>query len=73
MEGKTKEVGKIVSKYEEVFEGTVKYFEGKADFVQVIKLKASVKTTISGSIEYMACNDEQCLPPATVPFTISLN
>jgi thiol:disulfide interchange protein DsbD len=72
MEGKTKEVGKIVSKYEEVFDVRVKYFEGKADFVQVVRLKASVKTNISGNIEFMACNDEQCLPPKTAQFSIPI-
>ena len=50
IDGKTKEFGKVVSKYEEVFDVTVKYFEGKAHFVQVIKLKANAKTNISGSV-----------------------
>lgn len=72
VDGKTKEVGKIISKYEDVFEVTVKYFEGKADFVQIVKLKANAKTNISGSIEYMACNDEQCTPPQKVNFNIAL-
>lgn len=72
IEGKTKEVGKIKSKYEEVFELTVKYFEGKADFVQTVKLKANVKTNISGSIDFMACNEEQCTPPKTVQFSVKL-
>lgn len=72
IEGKTKEVGKIVSKYEDVFEVTVKYFEGQADFVQVVKLKANAKTNISGRIEYMACNNEQCLPPKKVSFNVAI-
>jgi hypothetical protein len=72
IEGKTKEVGKVISKYEEVFGVTVKYFEGKAEFVQMIKLKSNVKTNISGSIEFMACNNEQCLPPKTVQFSVAL-
>lgn len=72
IEGKTKEVGKIVSKYEEMFEVTVKYFEGKVDFVQIVKLKVDVKTNMSGSVEFMACNNEQCLPPKTVLFNVAL-
>lgn len=72
LDGKVKEVGRIVSKYEEVFEVTVKYFEGKADFVQVVKLKSTVKTNLTGSVEFMACNEEQCLPPQTVQFNIPL-
>lgn len=72
LEGKTKETGKIVSKYEEVFDITVKYFEGKIDFVQVVRLKAGMKTAVSGTVTFMACNDEQCLPPVTLPFSIKL-
>lgn len=72
IEGEMKEVGKVVSKYEEVFGVSVKYFESKADFMQAVKLKANVKTNISGSIEFMACNNEQCLPPKTVQFSVAL-
>lgn len=72
IDGKTKEVGKVVSKYEDVFGVTVKYFEGKVDFVQTVKLKSNAKTNISGSIEFMACNNEQCLPPKKVQFSVLL-
>ena len=72
IEGKTKEIGKIISKYEEVFEITVKYFEGSVDFVQLVKLKNKIKTNISGTIEFMACNNEQCASPKTVPFIVKL-
>lgn len=72
LEGKVKEIGKVVSKYEEVFDVTVKYFEGKADFVQTVSLKGNFKTNITGSVEFMACNEEQCLPPQTVAFNIAL-
>ena len=73
LEGKLKESGKVVKKYEEVFDMEVKYFDGNVVFTQKLKLKSSIKTTIGGIIEFMACNDEQCLPPAEVPFTIILN
>ncbi|MES2329674.1 MAG: hypothetical protein V4539_08735 [Bacteroidota bacterium] len=73
LEGKVKETGKLVSKYEEVFEATVKYFEGKVDFVQVIKIKGEGKTNLSGAIQFMACNNEQCLTPQTVNFNIPIH
>lgn len=71
--GSIKEDGKMVKKYEEVFGIDVKYFSNKVSFVQVIKLKSNVKTAVSGTIEYMVCTDEKCLPPATVPFTVMIN
>ena len=72
IQGKAKEVGKLLQKHEEVFGVDVKYFNEKVNFVQVIKLKGSVKTNISGSVTFMACTDEQCLPPQDVPFSIKL-
>jgi hypothetical protein len=72
LNGKIKEVGTLIEKYEEVFEMKVKYYEGKVDFVQVVKLKGNGKTNLNGKIEYMVCTDEQCLPPLTQTFTIAL-
>lgn len=72
LEGKAKEVGKVIKKYEDVFGIDVLYFDGKAQFVQIVKVKGKAKPTISGTISYMACTDQECLPPADVPFSIAL-
>jgi thiol:disulfide interchange protein DsbD len=42
------------------------------DFKQAIILKAASKTKLSGTIEYMVCNDEKCLPPVTIPFEVTI-
>ena len=73
LDGKTKETGTLITKYEDVFGVNVKYFDGQVTFVQRVKLKSKVKTNISGKIQFMACNDEMCLPPAEIPFTVQLN
>src|ERR1700676_1678704 len=73
LDGDMKENGKMIIKHEDVFGVDVKYFEGKVDFVQLIKLKGKAKTNFSGSVEFMVCNDEQCLPPTTRKFTVVLN
>ncbi len=73
IQGETKEVGKMVQKHEEVFDLDVKYFDGNVEFVQTVILKSKVKTNISGTVEFMVCNDRQCLPPKTIPFTVGLN
>jgi hypothetical protein len=72
LRGPVKEEGKLKEKFEEVFDLQVKYYDGQVDFVQLIKLNKKVKTSVSGSVEYMVCNDTQCLPPVTIPFTIAL-
>ena len=40
---------------------------------QVIKLKGKVKTTLNGFVEFMSCNDHECLPPSKEKFTIAIN
>lgn len=71
--GNVKEVGALHKKHEEVFGVDVKYFDDGVDFVQVVKLKNNIKTNVNGRIEYMSCDDQQCLPPKTVKFDIVLN
>ncbi len=73
LDGVVKENGKLVVKHEEVFGVDVKYFEGSVDFVQRVKLKGSAKTNFSGTVEFMVCNEQQCLPPSTQKFSIALN
>ena len=73
LDGKVKENGKLFKKHEDVFGVDVKYFNGKVDFVQLVKVKGNAKTNFSGAVEFMVCNDQQCLPPATEKFSIPLN
>jgi thiol:disulfide interchange protein DsbD len=70
--GAVKENGKLESEYSKDFEATVKYYSNKVEFIQNVKVKGTAKTNISGTIEYMVCNDERCLPPATKTFDIKL-
>ncbi|MDD2792993.1 MAG: protein-disulfide reductase DsbD family protein [Sediminibacterium sp.] len=72
-EGAFVEQGKLEDKYEEVFEVHIKYFNGNAVFTKKIQLKTNVKTVITGTVEYMACDDQQCLPPMKIPFSVQLN
>ena len=60
LDGKTKEVGKLEKHYEPLFGVDVKQFSEKVDFVQTIKLKAPVKTSVNVAVEFMVCNDKQC-------------
>jgi len=71
-DGKLKEVGKLETHFEEVFDIDTKYFNNKVEFVQVVNLKGNAKTNIAGTVEFMACNDKECLPPRSVPFSIAL-
>lgn len=66
--GKTIEP-KPITKFEKSFEMNVSYFEKSAIFQQKIKLIAK-NPTVKGSLEFMVCDDQQCLPPETVEFSI---
>lgn len=71
-EGRVKEVGVLKSNFEELFGVTVKYYENKVDFIQVVKTKGNIKTNIAGSFTYMVCNDRECMPPTTKKFSVTL-
>lgn len=66
--GKTNEPEGITL-FEPMFKMEVKYFENKAVFTQKIKIKSD-DAVFKGDLEFMACDDEKCLPPEIVDFQI---
>ncbi|HWJ30617.1 MAG TPA: protein-disulfide reductase DsbD domain-containing protein [Flavisolibacter sp.] len=72
LDGPAKEVGKMEQRHEELFGVDVKQFSNKVDFIQIVKLKGKAKTSLNGSVEFMTCNDHECLPPKTQKFSIAL-
>ncbi len=61
---------KAITKDEKVFNMIVAYFEKSVIFQQKIKLKSTQSFSVKGKVEYMVCNDSQCLPPTEVEFDI---
>lgn len=72
LQGKPKEEGDMDIEHSEVFGIDVYSYKDSVDFIQTVKLKGKVKTSLSGSVEFMACTDQQCLSPQKVPFTLKL-
>ena len=70
--GKVTEKGKMETHFEKLFGVDVKQYADKVVFVQTVKVKASAKTSLTGEVEFMLCNDHECLPPRTVKFTVPL-
>ena len=70
--GATKEAGKVKQVYDELFKTNVRYIGETATYTQTIKVRAGVKTNISGSVEYRVCDDRQCLPPSKKTFDLKL-
>lgn len=73
LNGKIKEVGKLEKFVDKELDLSANQYSNKVDFVQVVNLKAKVKTNFSGSVEYQTCDDKKCLPPKTVNFNIALD
>ncbi len=58
--GNTKEEkGHII--YDKTFEMKIKYFDTKAIFKQRVKVKNSNDIRVLGEIEFMTCNDSNCI------------
>ncbi len=70
--GAAEETGsKVIDGHDVVFDMPVKKFKGSATFTQRIQV-SDPATPITGHFEYMTCDDEMCLPPATVYYILGL-
>lgn len=72
LSGAVKEVGKLEQHFEPLFGVDVKQYSNQVDFVQTVTIKRGVKTAVKGSVEYMVCNDHECLPPVSNSFSIAV-
>jgi hypothetical protein len=70
LNGTTQEPKPIV-RNEPAFDMKVAFFEKSVIFQQKITLSKQ-QTTVKGNVEFMVCNDEKCLPPATQEFSIPI-
>ncbi len=70
--GKVKEVPKAKVVQDEIFGMEVAWFEKKASFKQEIKIKSNKDFKIKGVLEFMVCDDKQCLPPEEVEFSFDV-
>ncbi|MFD2943451.1 protein-disulfide reductase DsbD family protein [Flavobacterium notoginsengisoli] len=50
---------------DKIFDMKIKYFEDKALFTQKIKLISEGLSNIEGEVEFMVCDDSNCLPPTS--------
>ncbi len=58
--------------FDKTFGFDIKYFENTATFKQRIRLLTNEKVDVIGEIEYMVCDDKQCLPPTFKEINFSL-
>lgn len=72
LDGKIKEVGEVEKFHDKTLDVSANQYSGTVDFVQVVKLKASARTNLTGKLTFQTCDDKKCLPPKTVNFTVPI-
>lgn len=69
--GETREPD-VEPRFDPVFQMDVKFFKEEVSFVQPIKVLDPDLTQVESEVLFNVCNDEMCLAPETIPFTLSL-
>lgn len=71
LKGGIRAEGKKITEYDPSFDAELSWFENKVTFIQEVVLKGP-KATLKGSYEYMYCDEKQCFPPESEPFSFDL-
>lgn len=69
LKGKVTESPQAISAFDKNFDMQIAWHAGQVTFKQGIILNEP-QTVVSGVLEFMVCDDERCLPPAEVEFSI---
>ncbi len=70
--GSVSESPKAITGFDSVFSMQIAKHKNKVDFKQKVKL-LKPKVTVKGMLEFMTCDDRNCLPPEEVPFSITVD
>lgn len=65
--------GKAIEFYDKNFDMPLAYFSGEAVFTQKIKINNLKTFNVIGTVEFMVCDDEKCLPPTLVDIQIKVS
>lgn len=69
--GDVESSAKIESHYDDILKLNIPWVEGTVSFSQKFRVKSGIKgLNISGTINFMACNNEACTPPAVEEFSV---
>ena len=71
LDGAMRQLSSPVKIYDDIFGMEIGYFEKKAVFEQDVRLSAQ-SATVKAEVEYMACNDQNCIPPTEEEITFSI-
>ena len=63
---------KAIEENDPNFDMVLKFFDGKVTFRQKIKVLSRQDFSVKGLINFMCCDDKQCLPPTDVEFEVKV-
>ena len=69
--GKTEEVG-VETHMDPVWEMDISFFSNHATFIQRVKSLDPDSLLLKGNVNFMVCDDSQCLPPENYAFQVNL-
>lgn len=69
---KTLEESESIEQYDSNFDMILKYFSNEAIFKHNIKIEEGDNFKIEGYVDFMVCDDAQCLPPDYVEFSFNI-
>ena len=58
---------------DEIFKMELRWYAGTVVFIQKIKVTDQRRFRLTGTVEYMVCNDEVCLAPQRISFSFDRN
>jgi thiol:disulfide interchange protein DsbD len=64
--------GKYKTEYDPNFDMDLNYYDNSAVFKQRIKRIATSDFKVAGYLTFMVCNDEMCLPPEDIDFSLEV-
>jgi hypothetical protein len=70
LQGSLREEGRLIVAAQPDGGAPVRYFKGTVDFVRPVKIGGDLHS-VSGTIQFVICTDEQCMPPGKKEFTVS--
>jgi thiol:disulfide interchange protein DsbD len=63
---------KGIEEYDPNFEMTLKFFVNTVTFIQKIKILSTRSFKVKGALNFMTCDNKQCLPPDDVNFSFNM-
>lgn len=70
LSGKVTPLSKAKAEYSDIFEMNLSWYDKTADFTQALDITGA-RFSVSGYVEYQACNDATCVPPTKYEFSFS--